>query len=533
MHRPSSARADLLLVLHAHLPYVRHPEYRYALEENWFYEALTDTYLPLLITFDELIRDQIPFRLTLSLSPTLCSMFEDELLKERYRSYLSRLSQLGEQEIRRNLHDETFFRLAEFYNERFERLRQYYEALNGDLIGAFRRLAEAGHLELITVAATHAYLPNLRTVSSKRAQIAVAVEHHGHWLGQAPQGIWLPECGYEEGLDEYLAEQNLGYFFLDTHGVLNANPRPPLGLHAPIRTKNGVAVFGRDLESSRQVWSARDGYPGDAAYRDFYRDVGFDRPWEEMGPYLHPDGIRVQTGYKYYRVTGPNIDLAYKQPYNPWVAKEKAKEHARHFVFNRQLQADWISSQRDGTPVIVAPYDAELFGHWWFEGPEFLNQVCREIAEPNRRIWMNTAPQYLDEFPEHAVCEPAPSSWGAGGYSAMWVDGSNDWIYRHVHRAEQEMHRLAQQYSNETHPVKRRILNQMARELLLVQASDWAFLMKTGTAVKYAVDRVKSHLARFRKLSDQLALDQFELSWLIDLEKRDSLFPRLDYRIFL
>jgi 1,4-alpha-glucan branching enzyme len=462
------------------------------------------------------------------MSPPLCSMLRDDLLKVRYAAYLDRLLALGQEELGRTAQEPAFHKLAQFYLLRFTGLKALYDELAGDVLAGYRELQDSGHLEIITVAATHGYLPVIREPSARQAQITMAVRHYRECFGRYPLGMWLPECGYAEGVDQLLAEMDLRYFFMDAHGLTHARPRPPLGLHAPIFTRAGVAAFGRDIESSKQVWSASEGYPGDGVYRDFYRDIGFDRPLSEVGPYVHPDGIRVHTGYKYYRVTGPAVDLADKQPYDPDAAQQRLREHARNFVHNRKLQVEWLAQHMDRRPIVVSPYDAELFGHWWFEGPDFLEHVCREAA-----IQLSTGSSYLADYPVNAVCEPSPSSWGDGGYSAVWVDGTNDWIYRHVHRAETSMRELAVRFSQAPpDDLTRRALNQLARELLLSQSSDWAFIMKTGTAVKYAVDRVKSHLSRFRRLSREIETATIDQAWLADLEGRDNIFPTLDYRLY-
>src|SRR5262245_53673365 len=295
----------LAIVLHAHLPYVRHPEHRYFLEENWLYEAITATYLPLLEVWRGLRRDNVPFRVTMSISPPLVSMLTDDVLKLRYAAYLDRLVELGDRERHRTdphqgqAADGHLHYLANWYAERFRRLKALYDGIQGDLIAAFRELQDEGSLEIITVCATHGYLPVIRQPEARRAQVEVACESYRHHFQRHPRGIWLAECGYTEGADQLLAEAGLRYFFMDTHGLANARPRPPLGIHAPIFTPSGVAAFARDLESSKQVWSANEGYPGDANYRDFYRDIGFDLPLSYIGPYVHPDGIRVHTGFKY------------------------------------------------------------------------------------------------------------------------------------------------------------------------------------------------------------------------------------------
>ena len=536
----ASARGDLLLLLHAHLPYVRHPENPYHLEENWLYEAITATYLPLLLELHKLLDGGASPRLTLSLSPTLCSMLRDKLLGERYRAYLDRLLRLGEDELTRAKDSPAQAELARFYLARFTELRAHYLAIDGDIVAAYSQLQERGAVEIITTCATHAYLPVLREPSARRAQLLIAVRHYRECFGRYPRGIWLPECGYVDGLDQLLAELNLRFFFLDAHGLTYARPRPPLGLHAPIFTRAGVAAFGRDLMSSKQVWSSTEGYPADGVYRDFYRDIGFDRPLSEIAPYIHPDGIRVHTGYKYHRVTGPRVDLQDKALYEPEVARLRAREHARDFVEKRQAQVAWLSQRLDRRPIIVSPYDAELFGHWWFEGPTFLAEVLRLCSQPGSPVQLQTASGYLADYTVNAVCDPAPSSWGEGGYSAVWLDSSNDWIYSHVHHAESKMHELVAKFGSKEDAAQpsaepsliARALVQAGRELLLSQSSDWAFIMKTGTAVSYAESRVRSHLQRFGRLATELEAGTIDESFLAECEARDNLFPHLDPRLF-
>jgi 1,4-alpha-glucan branching enzyme len=526
------AKGQLAIVLHAHLPYVRHPEYRYHLEENWLFEAVTATYLPLLEVYRGLLRDGVGFRFTMSLSPPLVSMLRDDHLRHRTAAYMDRLLRLGDEELRRTQGDERRHKLARYYADRFGRLKALYDEIQGDLVQAFRQLQDDGFLEIVTVGATHGYLPVIREEAARRAQIRVAVESYRHHFGRWPRGIWLPECGYTEGVDRLLADEGIRYFFTDAHGVLLARPRPPFGTAAPVYLRSGVAAFGRDIESSKQVWSADEGYPGDAAYRDFYRDIGFDLPLDVIGPYVHPDGIRVHTGFKYHRVTG-RVDLAQKDLYDPDVARERAAEHAGNFLFNREQQIKHLAGQMDRPPIVVSPYDAELYGHWWFEGPMFLDFLARKTFHDQSTVELGTPAEYLEHNSVQAVAEVAPSSWGDGGYSAVWVDPSNHWIYRHVQRAERRMVELANAHREGADGWTRRALNQAARELLLLQSSDWAFIMKTGTSTGYAVARVKAHIARFRRLDRELSSGGIDQGWLADLERRDNIFPDLDYHAYV
>jgi 1,4-alpha-glucan branching enzyme len=519
------------LHLHAHLPYVRHPEYGDHLEEDWLYEAISETYLPLLEVFDRLTDEGVPFRISVTMAPLLVAMLRDELLMGRYARHLDGLCELCDREVHRTRGDATFHPLALHYQAEFNGLRRLFgERYRRDLVSAFRRLEDAGRLELVTCAATHGFLPLLQGYpEAVRAQIQVAVVHHRLHFGRDPVGIWLPECGYYPGLDAFLAEAGLRYFHLDTHGITDATPRPRHGVLAPVLTPAGPAAFGRDPESSQQLWSSESGYPGDPDYREFYRDVGWDLDYEYVKPYLQPTGQRKNVGIKYHRITGRT---AHKEPYDPVRARERAAAHAGDFLLHRERQIEHAAARMGGVrPVVVAPYDAELYGHWWYEGPRFLDTLARKAAFEQGIFRLATPGDYLRENPEQERATPPLCSWGAGGYAGVWLDGSNDWVYRHLHKAAERMIALAGEHRNPD-PLTRRALNQAARELLLAQSSDWAFIMKTGTMVDYAVRRTREHVLRFTRLHDQLRAGQLDAAWLAEVEAKDDLFPELDHSVY-
>ncbi len=520
----------LALVLHAHLPFVRHPEYETFLEEDWLFEAVTECYLPLLDVFAGWERDRVPWKLTMSVTPTLAAMLQDELLRSRCVRHLDSLIALADQELARTSTQPAFHRLARMYRERFVRARRVFvDEYGADLIGALRRFQETGRLEIIASAATHGFLPLMHpNQDAVRAQIEVGVEAYRRAFGRQPLGFWLPECGYSPPDDQLLARCGIRWFVAETHAVLHARPRPRYGPYAPVYCPgSGVAAFARDPESSKQVWSATEGYPGDWDYRDFYRDIGWDLDFEYVRPWLKA-GVRSHTGIKYYRITGPTHD---KQPYDPDRAREKAAVHAGNFMFNREKQVEYLRAHMDRPPIVVAPYDAELFGHWWFEGPLWLDFLVRKIAYDQETIALTTPSEYLAAYPRCQAAQPSMSSWGYNGYSEVWLNGANDWIYLHLHTAAERMVELAASHPFPD-PLTARALNQAARELLLAQSSDWAFIMKTGTMVEYAVRRTKDHIGRFNRLYDQIRRGAVDEGWLEDLERRDNLFPWLDYRVY-
>jgi 1,4-alpha-glucan branching enzyme len=526
-----NAKGFLCLVLHAHLPFVRHPEYEDFLEEDWFYEAITETYIPLLDVFNGLARDDIDFRITMSMTPPLVAMLSDDMLQRRYTHHIEKLIELTEKEIIRTQFQPEFNELARMYHRKFTTCRNLFvDQYKCNIVQGFRALQDHGKLEIVTCGATHGFMPLMQNnQNAVRAQIAVARQTYETAFGRSPRGIWNGECGYFPGLDEVLAREGIRYFFVDTHGILHASKRPKYGVYAPLFCPTGVAAFGRDPESSKAVWSSEEGYPGDLHYREFYRDIGFDLDYDYIKPYIHESGLRINTGIKYFRITGKTGD---KQPYNERRALDIAASHAGNFMFNREKQLEYLGTLMDRPPIVVSPYDAELYGHWWYEGPEFLNFLLRKIHYDQSTIDLCTPSEYLERFPHNQVAVPPMSSWGHKGYCEVWLEGSNDWIYRHLHKAEERMVELANTFRDTSDHLKVRALNQAARELLLAESSDWAFIMKTNTMVEYAVKRTKDHILRFSDLYFSIKSGNIDEAYVRDLEWRDNIFPFIDFKVY-
>jgi 1,4-alpha-glucan branching enzyme len=517
----------LALVLHAHLPFVRHPEHERFLEESWLFEAITETYIPLVQVMDGWLRDGMQSRLTLTLTPTLCSMLLDPLLQDRFQRHLDSLIELADKETHRTHWDDATQPLAQMYLRRFRATRDTWYAYGRNLVGAFRKFQEQGRLEIITCAATHALLPLMAGhPESIRAQILVARDHYRSCFGCDPRGIWLPECAYVDGVEKVLQEANIRWFITDTHGLLHARPRPRYGVFAPIFTPNGIAAFGRDLDSAKQVWSKHEGYPGDVHYRDFYRDIGFDLDLDYVKPFLPDATQRGFTGIKYHRITG---DAPEKLLYQRDPALQQAAIHAGHFLDARIGQIRHLAGVMDRPPLIVSPYDAELFGHWWYEGPEFLDYFVRKTVYDQQVVQLTTPYQYLQKHPTQQVARPSASSWGSEGYWNVWLNETNEWIQPHLDIAEERMTKLARKFPRAS-GLQLRALNQAGRELLLAQSSDWPFILRTGTSPDYARKRVKDHILRFIALHEQLTTTSLDENWLTHIESLDNIFPDINYR---
>jgi len=520
---------SLALILHAHLPFVRHPEHEHFLEEDWLFEAITETYIPLLQMMQRLMNDGVPFKLTMSITPTLCAMLQDQLLRERYVQHLDLLIDLATRERKRNRNHQELQQLARFYFDIFSASRRFFvDEWKCDLLSAFRELQETGRLEIIASAATHGLLPILQQQSPQaaRAQVLIGRDLYVDLFGTEPIGFWLPECAYAPGLESLLQGANIRWFVLDAHGVMLGKPPPQRAIYAPCYAPAGPAIFARDRDSSRQVWSAQEGYPGDPAYREFYRDVGFDLPMEHLAQIAR--GQRKFAGMKYHRITGRDKE---KELYDREAAEKAAETHAVHFLEQRQRQICEISGL-GFDPVIVVPFDAELFGHWWFEGPRFLEHFIRKAGR-EQDLRLTTPSDYLAAHPTLQIIQPAASTWGQNGHLSVWLDQTNAWIYPQLHAAARRMSEVARKYVNGADPLADRVLKQLARELLLAQSSDWAFLIKTGTAREYATKRTMDHLARFNRLHDQFVANDVDDEFLRNCEWRDNLFPNVNWRYYV
>ncbi len=534
MNGSTSPLGYFSLVLHAHLPFVRHPEHPEFLEEDWLFEAITEVYLPLIFIFQNLHEAGAAPRLAMNVSPPLCEMLSDPVLQDRYTRHLENLFALARKELERSTRDAPEFQpAARMYVETLGAAWTLWnERYDHDLVRAFRELQDEGVLEIITCGATHGFLPLISTTEARRAQIEVACNNYRKHFHRNPRGIWLPECAFERGVELLLADAGIEYFISDTHAILYGDPRPRYGVYAPVRCPNGVAVFARDLETSQQVWSSVVGYPGHSSYREFYRDLGWDAPLDYLLPHLHADGSRRHLGLKYHRITGKDVSQQQKLPYDPGAARERVAIDASHFINERISQANRLRSTLDGrAPLVVSPYDAELYGHWWFEGPQFLDFVFRKLYWDKDTIRAVSPGDFLDSGIPIQPQQPSPSSWGEEGYYKVWLNESNSWMYPHQHAVEARMTALANNHSN-PRPIIYRALNQAARELLLAESSDWAFQVYQGTTVEYATRRFRSHIRRFDALAGDIESGTIDVERLTEIENRDNIFPEIDFRVY-
>jgi 1,4-alpha-glucan branching enzyme len=573
--RQAHERGAFTFMLHSHLPYVRENG-TWPHGEEWLYEALAETYLPLLDTLFDLAETGIRRGVTIGLTPVLCEQLADPLVVERFAEYTADRARRAERDTRRmarlGTQGEPWVALARWYATWYGDLHDSFtNAYRRDVLGAFRGLQDDGLIEIATSAATHGYLPLLITDSAIRGQLREGIRSYERFFGRRPRAVWLPECAYRPavpegppmetaqksrgrsarmrpGLEHWLQVEGLEVFFTETQ-LLEGGPATTatrgelIGPYGAVRRRRGaprpsdepprkattyepyfvresdVGVIGRNERTSLQVWSGSVGYPGDFVYREFHRRD-------------------EESGLQYWRITGRNVELGDKEPWDPEAAFARARDHAGHFAW---LVHELLAQKRDegmASPLILSAYDTELFGHWWFEGVAWLGHVLRFLAA-DPEVELVTASGRIDSRPPtHAVDLPE-GSWGLGGTHFTWWNEQTEWFWPHIHGAERRLEALVAREVGGQDPERAAHLRQACREALLLQASDWPFLVTTGQADEYARERFLEHVRRFEKLCGELeasepdtALPAEQVAARQEMERQDNPFPGLEPRSF-
>jgi 1,4-alpha-glucan branching enzyme len=562
--------------LHMHLPYVlAHGRWPHGMD--WLSEAAGETYMQLIRILEELVAEGIKPKLTVDISPVLCEQLADNTFKEEFVSYLN-------QKIEAAQHDaEEFYKYsqknmlknAQYWEKFYGQTLDSFNAINRDIIGRLKKFQDDGYLEIMTCGATHGYFPLLSRDESLQAQTKMAVKNYKKHFNRQPRGIWLPECAYRprynwappvpidgkqdaylrKGADEFLSENGIDFFIVDSAllkggksigvyldrfealkrlwGQFEAQykprkedkektPREIYLVSSAAEGKKPTAVFSRDPETGLLVWSGEWGYPGDGHYLDFHKK-------------------RFPGGLRYWAVTSAKSDLADKVEYNLDAAKARIPENSDHFTGKiREILTDYYEKSGHAG-MLLAPYDAELFGHWWFEGPDFLKEVIRKVTTDPEIETTFLSEHYDREQPTEIISIPE-GSWGEGGNHYIWLNEETDWTWKRIYECEKKMCQLASHYESRKDSIDSRlvdILKQAARELMLLSASDWQFLISTWSARDYAELRLSEHYSDFKKLAamaDKLIngeeLSSGENEFFNDCRKRDQLFDEIELEWF-
>ncbi len=520
-------KLSINMVLQGHLPFVKEPGYPQFLEETWFFEGLSETYIPLAQMLLRLQAKGIKSHVTLSLSATLIGMMQDELLQDRYIAYLDTLINLGERELVRLDGQGQIYELAKSYHDRYCELRGFFvDTISRDLIKVYRQLFDAGIVNLITTAATHAYLPlfqgHPRAVSAQVEEGLVAFEEA---FAIRPTAFWLPECGFYPGLEKILREKKLKYTYVAAHSLLFGSADLPNGLYEPVKDpKSGMVFFPRHYAASQDIWDQSTGYPSDPAYREFYRDIGFSLDMDYLSTEEYPLPGRIFTGYKYYSIT--DLETNAKELYNPELAQKRIVENVDNFIYRRRQERRSFPASYNGAPIMTVALNADLFGHWWHEGIMWLETFIMRMQE-QKDLMLCTAEEYIKLFPAKTTGLPSLSSWEQGGYSESWLSDNTQGLYPYLFAYIEDVSACMDRYPA-TQNIKKRILDQLIRELLMSMGSDWLFLLGSGAYQNFALKQIQEHLENMRAIIDGICQGSLQVNWILELNKRHSVLPNID-----
>ncbi len=535
------------LVLHSHIPYVQsHGSWPHGMD--WLYEAAAESYLPLLRVFERLQEEGLPARVNISFTPVLMEQLKSPSFAVGFKEYLKMKVEIARRDrgYFEKAGPKPLLPLTEYWESWYAGLLEMFSGrCQEDIIGAFRKLQDSDQIEVLTSAATHGYFPLLSEDDSIRWQVRQGRYCYEKYFGRKPTGFWLPECAYRpgyawksplggrdavsrNGVDEILGEEGLGCFFVDTHLLSGGEARgvyldrfPALKLlwekfkkeyqpgqevaktpYLPyLAYPSKVPFLVRDEKSGTQVWSGKTGYPGDGWYLEFHKKH-------------FPGGMR------YWRITAGDADLGDKLPYDPERVRGRLEENAEHFVDSLRTS---LKDHDDG--VVVALYDTELFGHWWFEGPEWLYLVLKKIHRVE--VKPQTASRCLEALQPHSMVSLPEGSWGTGGFHWIWLNEGTSWIWEKIYFIEKQAMKL-----KSSSPAKDdRILKQFIREKFLLESSDWPFLISTWTARDYSENRAAEHYLRAKTLAEWLQRDAplipAEAKLLETWEEEDKLFSEV------
>lgn len=559
-----SHNAMITFILHTHIPWVlRHGVWPHG--SDWLCEAVAECYLPLISVCQRLLDDGIRPGITLDISPVLLEQLADPEFPKLFEAYCANHIALAEGDIEQFERDgaaaqlrATAKRWAVWYADRMSD----FQRCGASIIGALRQLQDDGAISLMTCGATHGYLPLLAEDASVDLQVSLAKAVHQRHFGKAPKGIWLPECAYRprypwrtllpvapyaiarsrKGVEDVLAAHDLSAFVVDegtfrgahalamrrndgvrlqpsqadtvTRDMLDERSTFDVFLAGNSETHATVPVLARNISIAMQVWSGESGYPGHPDYLDFHKKF-------------------YRSSLRYWRVTDAKADMALKHEYIPEWAEQRALEHAQHYVDALRIALNHRRAQTGRSAVICLPFDTELFGHWWFEGPMFLEHVLRGI---------DSTPELTTATVEEAVATMAPtaviglpeSSWGRNGTHEVWMHPTTQWMWEKEYSLEYRVRMLFEKRGTATVSAEQwRPMQAMMKQLLLAQSSDWPFLVSTGSAVDYASTRFHNHASDTLAMADIVekaalgALSEEDKKAIDTVERRDPLFPEI------
>lgn len=525
------ADSSIIFVLDASMPFIRNSENPGCYEESILFDALSFTYLPLLRSCTALESEGISFKFAIAFSPILCEMLSDPLLQSRYIEYLDASIDYGLLELERCKTSVAQQDLAKLSIETLQlNRRDFVEIYENNILKKFDYFATHGYIEILATSASPCFLPMYADIpEALSAQIEIGLLTYRAHFTAIPTGFWLPAMAYAPGLEKILKAYGFQYTFLETHGVLFADPSPKAGIFQTAVCNNGLALFTRDRKACLELTDPKTGFIAHAEFLNTERDIGFELEGQVLAPLFDISKGRRHTGFRYH--SKKDSPVFKESLYEPIKAHQAVYKFASSFLNQRLVSLSQAASLLEDSAVIsTCAFPATFLGGTWAEGISWLEQVFRQAS--SRRDISFSLPAASVLVDEQSVkITPCFSSWFSSGYAEEVLNNSNDWMYRYVRKAIERMIDLAGRFPEDS-GLKERTLNMAAREILLAQTLDWFIGMSHSEEAEYSRQKFEENIRAFTVVYESLGSNFISTEWLTNIEKVHNLFKTMNYRVF-
>lgn len=533
----------LVLLLNANQEYIRHLQEedvkKYAPEINRLFEAVTDTYMPLLWMFEKLEEDMIPFRIQMVLPPVLCTLLEDTVVQAQYVEWLTRAELFCTKEVKRVSKNKKVQDLAQKRLEHIQKCRaDFTERYGMRLVPQFAEHQKNGSLEIMATTGTSLFMPFYKEMKEiLSAQVETGLLAYKHFFGEIPDGFWLPDLGYAEGVESIVRAYGINYTVLDPRSTMLAKELPEDGIFYPCRFYNSLAAFTAKKIADKVLFDEDDGYAVNPVYRNENRDAAFDLPAKDIVPFIDNGTSRYASGCKYFNKSDDSQDDYSVIPeneseiYNPEEALAQVQKDAEDFITRMNEELDAASKVAVNTDFVSETVVINLddLRHNWSEGILWIDSLFRMADKADFEF---TSCRYLlkNQYNLQKITPYYASNLGAG-YGENLLSNKNSWMMRYVMKASERMVDLADRFPTDT-GLKARLLDLAAKELMIAQDSGWAKMLDEDISPEYVKKVFTESIHAFTMVFDSLGSNTVSTEWLTNLEAEHPLFPWMNYRIF-
>ncbi len=526
------AQKRIVLVLNGGQEYIKHTEdeqVKYAAQANILFEAISETYIPLLKLLEKLETSEKPVKLSLVLSPILCTLLDDAQVQDQYISWLDNRIALGQSELERCKSNPKLLENAKSCLQNAEQEKEYYLAINKKILKKFHEYQKKGLVELLATCGTDIYLPHYNDMPEiMGAQVETGIYAYRNYFGEIPEGFWLPELGYYPGIEKIVKAYGMNYTILDARSFLFSEKEPLKGIFYPARFDNALVAFAKDPYSDQEIFG-EDGFVSNNVYKAQNRDIGYELDSDKLTPYIQKGFPRYGFEYKYWKKG--SIRTESENIYDSNAAFEQCKKDASAFVecrMNKLSQAEELLPESDYVCLTVC-VNLDTLRANWAEGIQWIEQVINNICDSEAEMVL---PKSMTENPFALQrIKPYYGSSSGQGYGEDLISNKNNWMMRYVRKASERMVDLANRFPSDT-GLKARLLNLGAKELMLAQSCGWAKMIENSVFPDYAETRFKQSIIDFTAVFDALGSNTVSTEWLTNLELEHQVFPWMNYRIF-